>query len=77
MDAITDKGINDFIDANNFYAMGVLDTQTYTEITQTSLINQLEAIDNKQSYAGTTIISSIYEDDNAPITVKARALKGE
>lgn len=76
LDAITDKGIKDFIDANNFYAMGVLDTQTYTEITQTSLINQLDAIDKAQGYNGTTVISSSAEDYNVQMTMKARALKG-
>lgn len=52
-------------------------TATDTEITDTTLISQLEAIDNMQSYNGTTIITSTYDSANSQMILGASALKGE
>lgn len=49
-------------------------TATDIEITDTTLINQLEAISNANSYNGTTYITS---SGSLPMIIKARALKGE
>lgn len=51
-----------------------LETPTDTEITDTSLINQLEDIYNIQSVNGTTIVEI---NGNLPMIMKCRALKGE
>ena len=51
-----------------------LATPTDTEITDTTLISQLEEIYQLMSIKGTTIIET---SGNLPIIVKARALKGE
>ena len=58
----------------NDYLVYPIETATNTEITDTTLINQLEALYNAQSIKGTTIIES---NGDLPIIIKARALKGE
>ena len=50
---------------------------TDTEITDTTLIEQLEEIDKMKSYEGTTIITSTYEEGNAQMIISGSALKGE
>lgn len=53
------------------------DKQEDIEITDTNLINQLNAIDNMKSYEGTTIITSTYTEGNAQMIISASSLKGE
>lgn len=53
------------------------DKQDDTELTDTTLINQLENIDKMQGYNGTTIITSTYEEGNAQMIISVSALKGE
>lgn len=50
---------------------------TGTEITDSTLIEQLNAIDKMKSYNGTTIITSTYENGNAQMIINGSALKGE
>jgi len=52
-------------------------TATDIQITDTTLISQLEDIDKMQSYNGTTIITSTYESGNAQMNISGSALKGE
>ena len=67
----------DFFSNNNVYVCYPLKNSTYTAITDTTLISQLEAIDKAQSYNGTTIITSTYDSSNAQMILGASALKGE
>lgn len=59
---------------NNLEARYALNTETDIEITDTTLINQLENWYNAQSFNGTTIITS---NGDLPMPIKVRALKGE
>ena len=68
------QGWKDFLDNNEVYVIVPLATATDTEITDTSLINQLEAWYNAHSNNGTTIITS---NGNLPMIIKVRGLKGE
>lgn len=63
-----------WLNANLPIVYYVLATSTNTEITDTTLISQLEEIYNLMSITGTTIIET---SGNLPIIIKARALKGE
>ena len=58
---------------NNTYFYYILNTATDTEITDTTLISQLEDIYNLMSNNGTTIIEV---SGNLPMILKVRALKG-
>lgn len=60
--------------SNNVTVKYVKATATDIEITQTDLISQLESIDKMQSYNGTTIITSTYEEGNAQMIINASAL---
>ena len=60
--------------SNNTDLRYVLATATDTEITNTSLINQLNNIEKLMSYNGTTNISV---SGNLPIILNVKALKGE
>lgn len=51
----------------------VLDTPTYTEITDSTLLSQLEAIKEAESYSGQTNISQT--NDDKPFILTAKALK--
>ena len=51
-------------------------TSTDIEITDTTLISQLEAIDNMYSYNGTTIITSTYDSSNAQMELQVSSLRG-
>ena len=57
-----------------YYALA---TPQDIQIIDTTLIEQLEAIDKAQSYNGTTIITSTYDSSNAQMILGASALKGE
>lgn len=52
---------------NNVIVYCVLETPTATEITDTILVEQLEALEEALSYSGQTNITSTYESGNAPI----------
>lgn len=54
-----------------------LETTSKIEITNQTLINQLNDIYKLMSYDGTTIIETECEEGNLPILVSASALKGE
>lgn len=62
----------DWVDSVNL-ELYVINSATDTEITDTSLINQLEDIYNIMSLNGTTIIEI---NGNLPMIIKCRALKG-
>ena len=66
-----------WLQTNTTGIMFPINTPTYTEITNTDLISQLEAIDNMQSYKGTTIITSTFDSNNAQMIIEGSALKGE
>ena len=58
----------------NLIAYYVLATPTDIPITDTTLISQLNAIEKATSYEGTTVITSIYDEDNAQMILTATAL---
>lgn len=64
-----------WLSTHNTEIFYVLATPTNTEITETTLINQLEAIRRAQSYNGITNISQTNED--LPFILDLEALKGE
>ena len=66
-----------WLSSNNVTLKYVKSTATDTEITDTGLISQLEAIDKMKSYNGTTIITSTYDNSNAQMILSASGLKGE
>lgn len=66
-----------FLGTHNLILYGTKATPTDIEITDTNLIDQLNAIDNMKSYEGTTIITSTYENGNAQMILSASSLKGE
>ena len=75
MDDITN--VNDFrtwLGTHNLDLHYVLATPTDTEITDITLINQLEEIYNIMSINGTT---KLVIDGDLPLIMKVRALKGE
>ena len=53
----------------------VLETLTYTQITNTTLINQLEDLNKIIGQGGTVIIETESEEENAQLIVNASALK--
>lgn len=63
-----------WLSTHNLLGYYKLKTSTDTEITDTTLINQLEDIYNMQSVNGTTIVEI---NGNLPMIIKCRALKGE
>ena len=63
-----------WLGTHNLILYYVLATATDTEITDTTLINQLENLYNSHSFTGTTIIEI---DGQLPLIIKVRALKGE
>ena len=67
------SGWKDFLDENDVYVYCPLATPTSTEITDTTLIQELEELYNMYSYSGTTNISI---SGNLPFIMKVRALKG-
>ena len=67
------NGFKQWLSENTPTIYYVLNTETYTEITDTTLINQLEDIYNLMSYTGTTILEV---DGDLPLIIKTRALKG-
>ena len=68
------NGFKQWLSENTPTIYYVLNTETYTEITDTTLINQLEDIYNIMSNNGTTIIEI---NGQLPLIIKVRALKGE
>lgn len=71
-DELTNSQLNtllkQFLEDNNAYAWYVLSTSTYEKITNTTLIQQLENINNARSYKGATIIECTSESaDNETI----------
>lgn len=65
---------NDYLEDHNATLYYILRTPTLTEITDTTLISQLNAWYNAQSINGTTIITS---NGDLPMIIKVRGLKGE
>ena len=57
-----ETGLNNFLSSNNMIVYYVLATQTYTEITDSTLISQLEALESAMSYKGQTNISQTNND---------------
>ena len=73
----TDANVNTFktwLYSNHVDIYYALATATNTQITNTDLIAQLEAILNATSYDPITNISSEYEENNAPFIINATAL---
>lgn len=68
------EGWKTWLSTHNLELIYVLATPTDTEITDTTLINQVKALYNAHSLNGTTIITS---NGDLPILIKCRALKGE
>ena len=66
-------GIRSWLSSNNVDFRYCLVTPTSTEITDTTLIQELEELYNMYSYSGTTNISI---SGNLPFIMKVRALKG-
>ena len=63
LSTVDEAGINAYIRANNFYAYYILATPTETQITDTTLINQLNDLYNKaKTYQGVTHITQTNED---------------
>lgn len=73
-DISTLANFNTFITNNSIYVYYVCQTPTDIEITNTTLINQLNNLEKAQSYNGVTNISS---NGNLPIVLGVSALKGE
>lgn len=74
---LTDMTIGEFkawLSSNNVTVYCQLATATDTEITDETLISQLEALKDAYSYNGTTNISSEYSETNAPFIISASAL---
>ena len=70
------SGAKTWLSSSNTIVNYILETPTYTEITQTELINQLNAIDGMLGYDGTTVITSTYNESNAQMFLEVSALKG-
>lgn len=69
----TTKGAyNTWLSSNNVDIYYPLETPTYTKITDTTLISQLEALKEAESYLGQTNISQVNND--APFIINASAL---
>jgi len=62
-----------WLSTHNITIYYVLETPTTTEITDTTLISQLNAIEEAMSYANQTNLSSTYESGNAPLFINAEA----
>ena len=69
----TKETFNTWLSSNNVSLYYVLATPTNTEITDSTLISQLEAIKNMTSYDGTTNISQ--ENNDEPFIISAKAMK--
>lgn len=70
----TSSNYKTWLSTHNVLLYYILATATDTEITNTTLINQLEDIYNMQSVNGTTIIEI---NGNLPMIMKVRALKND
>ena len=66
--------VKDFVDSNEIIAYYVASSPNDIEITNTSLIEQLNNLEKLMSYNGTTNISV---SGNLPIILNVKALKGE
>ena len=64
-----------WLSTHNIICNYIKDTAQDIEITDTSLIEQLEEIDKMQGYNGTTIITSTYDSNNAQMYITASGLK--
>ena len=69
----TTEGFKTWLSTHNTNVYYVLATPTYTEITDSTLISQLEAIKEAESYSGQTNISQTNYDK--PFILTAKALK--
>lgn len=75
--ANNDISLTDFktwLSTNNTTVYYVLETATDTQITDTTLINQLNALQEVMAIDGTNVISSECEEGNAPVVITATAL---
>ena len=66
--------LTNWLNSNNVSIYYQKVTPTQTEITDTTLVNQVKALYNAHSNNGTTIITS---NGNLPMIIKVRGLKGE
>lgn len=66
--------IKTYLSNNNIEVYYVLETPTTTEITDSTLISQLNALQNAMSYKDTTNITSTYEEGNAQVIINASTL---
>ena len=66
-----------WLSTHNVKIKYVKSTPTDIQITDTTLISQLEDIDKMKSYEGTTIITSTYQEGNSQMILSASSLKGE
>ena len=73
--ATTVSGFKTWLSSNNASLYYILSTATTTEITDATLISQLEALRNATSYDNQTNISQT--NDDLPFIISASALKGE
>jgi len=67
------NGFKTWLSTHNITIYYVLETPTTTEITDTTLIGQLNTIKEVMSYAGQTNITSTHETGNAPLFINAEA----
>ena len=72
IDVSTNSLLNTWLSTHNTEVYYILATPTTTEITDTELINQLNALENARSYTGQTNISQ--QNDNEPFILNAIAL---
>jgi hypothetical protein len=72
--AQTVEALKLWLNNHNVTVYYVLATPTDEEITDTTLISQLEALNNAMAFDGTNNISSEYATGNAPVIISASAL---
>ena len=77
MKSLTRNEAIEYLNNRNVKFILPLITPSKTEITNQTLINQLNDIYKLMSYDGTTIIETECEEGNMPIIISASALKGE
>ena len=71
--ASTTEEFKSWLSTHNTTVYYILETPTITEITDATLIAQLNAIEEAMSYAGQTNITSTHENGNAPLFINAEA----
>ena len=71
----TAEAVKTWLATNKPKVQYILENASYTKITDTTLIGQLNAIEKANSYEDTTIITTTYADGNSQMIINATALK--